>query len=105
MRHRPVVIGIFLRAADRFPHLVARDIAKVVIEAAAERAVDVLEIAVEGAAADVWPSGGIVGLDALGVRLGEHRHRSEEHTSELPSLMRMSYAVFCLKRKTHTNTS
>src|SRR3546814_8808567 len=28
-------------------------------------------------------------------------HRSEEHTSELQSLMRISYAVFCLK-KTHT---
>src|SRR3546814_4036519 len=28
-------------------------------------------------------------------------HRSEEHTSELQSLMRISYAVFCLKKKTH----
>src|SRR3546814_3210327 len=27
------------------------------------------------------------------------RARSEEHTSELPSLMRISYAVFCLKKK------
>src|SRR3546814_1333941 len=31
-----------------------------------------------------------------------HRHaRSEEHTSELQSLMRISYAVFCLKKKKH----
>src|SRR3546814_7878289 len=30
--------------------------------------------------------------------------RSEEHTSELPSLMRISYAVFCLKKKTTTPT-
>src|SRR3546814_5802569 len=30
--------------------------------------------------------------------------RSEEHTSELQSLMRTSYAVFCLKQKTTTNT-
>src|SRR3546814_4053467 len=29
--------------------------------------------------------------------------RSEEHTSELQSLMRISYAVFCLKKKNHTN--
>src|SRR3546814_8728700 len=29
------------------------------------------------------------------------RDRSEEHTSELQSLMRLSYAVFCLKQKTH----
>src|SRR3546814_7333883 len=29
--------------------------------------------------------------------------RSEEHTSELQSLMRISYAVFCLKKKKNTN--
>src|SRR3546814_6234434 len=32
-------------------------------------------------------------------RLGEHAARSEEHTSELQSLMRISSAVFCLKKK------
>src|SRR3546814_4547211 len=32
-----------------------------------------------------------------------YRERSEEHTSELQSLMRISYAVFCLKKK-HTIT-
>src|SRR3546814_7728078 len=31
--------------------------------------------------------------------------RSEEHTSELQSLMRISYAVFCLKKKTPTNNA
>src|SRR3546814_9107261 len=30
---------------------------------------------------------------------GTYRQRSEEHTSELQSLMRISYAVFCLKKK------
>src|SRR3546814_3098732 len=30
--------------------------------------------------------------------------RSEEHTSELQSLMRISYAVFCLKKKLNNNT-
>src|SRR3546814_9644531 len=30
------------------------------------------------------------------------RHRSEEHTSELQSLMRISYAVFCLKKQNKT---
>src|SRR3546814_10591159 len=34
--------------------------------------------------------------------LAAHRPRSEEHTSELQSLMRISYAVFCLKKKKHT---
>src|SRR3546814_5731149 len=32
----------------------------------------------------------------------ERNERSEEHTSELQSLMRISYAVFCLKKKTKT---
>src|SRR3546814_2772943 len=32
-------------------------------------------------------------------RLRRYRRRSEEHTSELQSLMRISYAVFCLKKK------
>src|SRR3546814_3139861 len=35
---------------------------------------------------------------ALSLQLHHHR-RSEEHTSELQSLMRISYAVFCLKKK------
>src|SRR3546814_6590177 len=46
-------------------------------------------------------------LHLLDDHVGDHRHdllehlaaRSEEHTSELQSLMRISYAVFCLKKK------
>src|SRR3546814_4791242 len=34
---------------------------------------------------------------------GHSSARSEEHTSELQSLMRISYAVFCLKKKNTTN--
>src|SRR3546814_5881683 len=34
-----------------------------------------------------------------GLHQGAHLVRSEEHTSELQSLMRISYAVFCLKKK------
>src|SRR3546814_2857546 len=53
--------------------------------------------------------GGVVAADVD--RRALHRQRSEEHTSELQSLMRLSYAVFCLKKKkikskhkpTHTN--
>src|SRR3546814_6752775 len=33
------------------------------------------------------------------------KYRSEEHTSELQSLMRISYAVFCLKKKNHIVTN
>src|SRR3546814_3385854 len=59
------------------------------------------------------PAGGLVCVSAT--RLGDEVHvkvdddgpgiepRSEEHTSELQSLMRISYAVFCLKKKKHTN--
>src|SRR3546814_9519978 len=39
--------------------------------------------------------------DVLAEPLGREP-RSEEHTSELQSLMRISYAVFCLKKKTNT---
>src|SRR3546814_4528858 len=44
------------------------------------------------AATGVTPPGPYVGSHVL-------RHRSEEHTSELQSLMRNSYAVFCLNNK------
>src|SRR3546814_10161060 len=39
-----------------------------------------------------------IAQDSLSCNAGERR--SEEHTSELQSLMRISYAVFCLKKKT-----
>src|SRR3546814_4130937 len=41
---------------------------------------------------------------AHGPRLGLVGERSEEHTSELQSLMRISYAVFCLKKKNTKQT-
>src|SRR3546814_2921933 len=55
----------------------------------------------------VWPSVSERSLAAI--ENNSHRalrgHRSEEHTSELQSLMRISYAVFCLKKtKAVTNT-
>src|SRR3546814_4979248 len=40
---------------------------------------------------------------AVGVGDDHARLRSEEHTSELQSLMRISYAVFCLKKKNKKN--
>src|SRR3546814_10436293 len=39
------------------------------------------------------------------VSIGSAAKRSEEHTSELQSLMRISYAVFCLKKKKDTTTN
>src|SRR3546814_9892058 len=50
---------------------------------------------------------GTLRIGAVGGRLHEaalqRLDRSEEHTSELQSLMRISYAVFCLKTKTNYN--
>src|SRR3546814_7330490 len=40
--------------------------------------------------------------DVVAIKQTLYRARSEEHTSELQSLMRISYAVFCLKKKTNT---
>src|SRR3546814_2149873 len=45
----------------------------------------------------------ITGFASLG-KWRKSGHRSEEHTSELQSLMRISYAVFCLKKKKKNNT-
>src|SRR3546814_8927072 len=59
------------------------------------------EFAVRGGIVDVFPPGEEqpLRLDFFGDDL-----RSEEHTSELQSLMRISYAVFCLKKKNHNHT-
>src|SRR3546814_3328203 len=47
------------------------------------------------------PGGAVEDVDGhlRGLAVGARRGRSEEHTSELQSLMRISYAVFCLKKK------
>src|SRR3546814_3363719 len=71
----------------------------------------ILERDVDDRADHLADAADIVGgrLGRRGLRLGRGRlrrgrGRSEEHTSELQSLMRISYAVFCLKKKTQ-NTS
>src|SRR3546814_10417541 len=55
-----------------------------------------------------WPMGPAYLQDVVGIDTSHHvadvlaegyPDRSEEHTSELQSLMRISYAVFCLKKK------
>src|SRR3546814_10033949 len=55
--------------------------------------------------------GTILDESGVAIRAGHHcaqplmEHRSEEHTSELQSLMRISYAVFCLQQKKTTHQS
>src|SRR3546814_1460967 len=51
-----------------------------------------------------WMQSAVVAAQEMGLTIEEAdaivgRPRSEEHTSELQSLMRISYAVFCLKKK------
>src|SRR3546814_9931240 len=59
------------------------------------------EILFDGAAMTWADPGGWV-LSSLSQKIDlAGGNRSEEHTSELQSLMRISYAVFCLKKKTH----
>src|SRR3546814_7165119 len=67
-----------------------------VVEEAGQEGGEILEDGVD-------PGRGAVGLVLIEQRVVERASRSEEHTSELPSLMRNSYAVFCSKKKkTHT---
>src|SRR3546814_4239559 len=48
--------------------------------------------------------GGLADQDHVGADGARVHMRSEEHTSELQSLMRVSYAVFCLKKKKTNET-
>src|SRR3546814_6623697 len=83
----PLAISIALRGRNRFPEIFDEPAALVMrldAEHHSHRRADV---------------------DARGIGIGEFDHhppRSEEHTSELQSLMRISYAVFCLKKKIKT---
>src|SRR3546814_3031142 len=63
-------------------------------------------LAQEGYRVISWPPHNLFFGGVHGVALGpEGSLRSEEHTSELQSLMRISYAVFCLKKKNSTDSS
>src|SRR3546814_5119340 len=55
---------------------------------------------VDGGTFADWPLIGLAEIAPTAIRFDP---RSEEHTSELQSLMRISYAVFCFKKKKQTN--
>src|SRR3546814_4133491 len=57
-------------------------------------------IVLDGARPDILPAGAIGQVRFFVRPTGNESDRSEEHTSELQSLMRISYAVFCLKKNT-----
>src|SRR3546814_7960747 len=97
-RHRPGTGRIRQAVAGCDGQVVGRD------RGTRGRTGDLAPAAVAGAGG---PGGGIAGLP-VGTQFPEARRtqqglRSEEHTSELQSLMRISYAVFGLKKKTNLN--
>src|SRR3546814_8863587 len=57
----------------------------------------------EGGAPTSTPGSPTVRVSSVDHDMGITSLRSEEHTSELQSLMRISYAVFCLKKKKNKN--
>src|SRR3546814_3917535 len=81
--HEPLQIRIVGRQDDR--RLATIDLGQERLAIALHGAIEILEIGVLAIAG---------GIDARCLAVGV---RSEEHTSDLPSLMRISYAVFCLK--------
>src|SRR3546814_4645832 len=93
--HRVQLVGDAVPAGDRLAAFVALDVPAVVGEHRV-LAADVLEILQHRLGRHGAAAGAEVPLQVA---------RLEEHTSELQSLMRISYAVFCLKkkRKTHHN--
>src|SRR3546814_8754789 len=68
----------------------------VAIKAEPRRAVETIGRRIGARCADAHARGAALAADGQG---GIGKARSEEHTSELQSLMRISYAVFCLKKK------
>src|SRR3546814_1276563 len=77
-------LGFRFKAADRLLRQFAREMGSVGID-------------------DVRPDAVVAFLQGAGPVTATWRlKRSEEHTSELQSLMRISYAVFCLKKKKNT---
>src|SRR3546814_2285614 len=62
-------------------------------------------VSVDGAVAGVLAIADAIKPDARDAVAELKARRSEEHTSELQSLMRISYAVFCLKKKKNMKTT
>src|SRR3546814_3655637 len=87
-----------LKAASMTDSDMSRPLLRILIAAprgfcaGVDRAIHIVERAIEKYGAPVYVRHEIV-----------HNKRSEEHTSELQSLMRISYAVFCLKKKNKNN--
>src|SRR3546814_8078022 len=62
------------------------------------------DLILTGGGNDVVSGGALATGDGASAEATNQATRSEEHTSELQSLMRISYAVFCLKKKKNKTT-
>src|SRR3546814_2534731 len=91
--------GLLVKVRDRLPQVFSR-MPKAPYEI--RRVPPEIEIGAPGGSAQAGtPDGSRPGIFFINLR--DTAERSEEHTSELQSLMRISYAVFCLKKKTKQN--
>src|SRR3546814_4228929 len=91
--------GVALTVAEDAPEEVQREVAAA-IEPFVPGSIESVERYIEQAAAARSPAERGVKLEVPRLQLSvQGELRSEEHTSELQSLMRISYAVFCLKKK------
>src|SRR3546814_1333094 len=86
-----------------------RDAAAPLIQFLADRGIDVTGAHLDGEVLkftmDISDSEALAPGTSLTEAFTNSTIRSEEHTSELQSLMRISYAVFCLKKKTHIHSN
>src|SRR3546814_9316785 len=82
------------RTDTLFPARRSSDLRRLKLERIEPRGTIQLRASLETACCLRLPSSGYSGQSGSALR-------SEEHTSELQSLMRISYAVFCLKKKKH----
>src|SRR3546814_9513512 len=96
-----ILLVLFAGRSDNHPALAfVRERLSVLIDALRSGAMGTLDVAIACASAGIII--GMLMLTGLGLRISGLL-RSEEHTSELQSLMRISYAVFCLKKKMKRN--
>src|SRR3546814_6260869 len=96
-----------LKTAETVTYEIFREIVRAVRQFEAERLLVIASPKVVGRITDE-ESAAVAELEeflgkSIRFQADEQYLRSEEHTSELQSLMRISYAVFCLKKKKKTN--
>src|SRR3546814_9799097 len=92
------------RTDTLFPYTTLFRSVEVMQDVAAQEVFERLDLVIERGKHHSMPAGYRQLVQAMVSRIEIRRHatvdaRSEEHTSELQSLMRISYAVFCLKKK------